>query len=114
VHSPRMKLPPHFEFHAWIDGHGLFLNGRMIALVTQLPNGRARSQRNVGTPHLSHAFHNDVDAGMRFLCAWSTKWRDRIEQVHAARTLGQPPAAPVAAPATRPSAPINKRRRRSR
>jgi len=104
-----MNLSPQFEFRPWVYGHGLFLHGRMIALVTPLANGNARSQRKVGTPHLSHAFQNDMDAGMRFLCAWSTKWRERIEQVHAGRTLGQPPSALVTAPSTRPSAPINKR-----
>ena len=31
-----MNLPPHFEFRFWVDGHGLFLHGRMIALVAPL------------------------------------------------------------------------------
>ncbi|WP_313642682.1 hypothetical protein [Stenotrophomonas sp.] len=40
-----MNLPLVFFVREWINGHAIFLHGRMIALVTPLPNGSA------GKPH---------------------------------------------------------------
>lgn len=107
-----MQLSPNFEMRTWVDGPGLFLHGRLIALVTPLPNGRARSERSVGTVHLRSEFHDDVDAGVRFLCAWVAKWHQRIEQTYDG--LGSPRAPGTLPPSERPPSPPSQSRRRPR
>ncbi len=107
-----MQLPPNFEIRPWMEGPGVLLRGRLIAFVTPLPTGRARSERNVGNLHLSSEFHDDVDAGVRFLCAWVAKWHARIEETYDGLSSGIAPG--TLPPSERPPSPPSQSRRRPR
>ena len=89
-------LPTDIEIRHWLDGPALFLNGKMIACVSPLADGRARSQRCVGTVHLQHEFHSDVASAERFLVAWAIKWQDRIREAYDALATGQLPTGRAA------------------
>ncbi len=115
--ADHLQLPPGIELKDWLDGPALFLNGKMIACVTALQDGRARSQRCVGTLHLQHEFHTDVAAGQRFICAWATKWHSRIVEIYDGLATGQRATGPAAGHGlvdVEPNPTASRRRRRPR
>lgn len=108
-------LPDRFHFVHRGQDVALCLGERMIALLVVMPDGGARCQRNIGTLELRTDFHDDVDAGMRFLAAWARRWEARILDQYRDASRGQVAAAGQPThftPDPSISLPARKRRRR--
>lgn len=80
----RAMFPDGFELQSESGGYRLVLNGRGIALATQLGNGRCRLCLHCDhAGHMRHDFTDSMAAGVRYLERWATRWEAELRKLYA-------------------------------
>lgn len=76
------QLPPDFEIRPHLDGHGLFLRDRLIALTSPTTSGQARLDLCLGTNRGHSQFVPHLEMAERYLAGWCRKWEARIRDLY--------------------------------
>ena len=75
-------LPPDFEIRPHLDGPGLFLHGRLIALASPTVSGWARIELCNGTNRGRSRFVPTLEIAERYLAGWCRRWEARIRELY--------------------------------
>ena len=86
------SLPPGFEFRPYVDGPGLYLEGRVIATACPANGDPGAPWRLCISPKGSPRceFLRDEDACLRYMAAWATKWEAEIRRARVDVGTGHP------------------------
>lgn len=78
-----MALPDDFKWRRWTgDDMALTYEGRNIALVCPLDNGRVRIGINCNTDRTRYVFAATMVVAIRYVEAWASKWAPEIRELH--------------------------------
>lgn len=107
-------LPPGFEFRPYVDGPGLYLDGRVIATATPANGSPDTPWRLCISPNgiPRYEFLRDKDACLRYMAAWAKRWENEIRNTLADVGTGHP-YGEVGSPAEPSRHPRSRSRRKS-
>lgn len=71
-------LPPGFTFETYHDGPALMVDGRVVADIVPLGDGRFRACLNPLSFSIRYAMHDSMEAAMAYVADWAIKWESRL------------------------------------
>lgn len=81
-------LPPGFMFETFNDGPALLVNGRIVADIVPLGDGRFRACMNPLSFSIRYAYLGSLDEAKTYVAEWAMKWEQRLRDgVHVPSSL---------------------------
>lgn len=74
----RPMLPTGFAFETFNDGPALLVNGRIVADIVPLGDGRCRACMNPLSFSIRYAYYDSMEEAMAHVSAWAMKWEARL------------------------------------
>ncbi len=71
-------LPAGFRFETHDDGPALFVDGRIVADIVPLGDGRFRACMNPLSFSIRYAYLDSLEAAMAYVSEWAVKWEARL------------------------------------
>jgi hypothetical protein len=73
-------MPEGFRFETYMDGPALYVDGRMVADIVPLGDGRYRACLNPLRFSIRYAFFESEQAALDYVAEWGTKWESLLRQ----------------------------------
>ena len=84
----RAMLPSGFIFETFNDGPALLVDGRIVADIVPLGDGRCRACMNPLSFSIRYAYLESMEEAMAYVSEWAMKWEARLRDgVHVPSTL---------------------------
>ncbi|HWS78230.1 MAG TPA: hypothetical protein VN205_07625 [Thermomonas sp.] len=71
-------LPNGFRFQTFHDGPALLVDGRIVADIVPLGDGRFRACMNPLSFSIRYAYLGSLEEAMDFVSEWAMKWEARL------------------------------------
>jgi hypothetical protein len=71
-------LPRGFTFKTFNDGPALLVDGRIVADIVPLGEGRYRACLNPLSFSIRYAYLGSLEEAMDYVSEWAHKWEDRL------------------------------------
>ena len=101
--SPPCRLPRGFRFDAIGDGQALLVDGRVVADIMPLDQGRCRACLNPLSFSIRYAHFDSMAAAIAYVTDWAIQWEARLRDgVHVPSAVVPPAEATRGRRARRP------------
>lgn len=71
-------LPAGFRFETFNDGPGLYVDGRLVADIVPLGDGRYRACMNPLSFSIRYAYLASMEEALAYVSEWALKWEARL------------------------------------